>query len=145
METLIAASIAYVTVENLFTAHLYPWRPILVFAFGLLHGLEFAGVLEEIGLPDRHFVVALVASDVGVEVAQVAVIALCFLAVGVTLRRPWYRPAIVVPASVAITAMAVYWMAERRAGLTGPQARWLRRRDSQSGSISGTEDRRSSV
>lgn len=113
VETLIAASIAYVAVENLFTARLHPWRPIMVFGFGLLHGLGFAGVLQEIGLPDRHLAVALLGFNLGVELAQVAVIALCFLAVGWAMRRPWYRQAIVVPASAAIAAMALHWMAER--------------------------------
>jgi hypothetical protein len=113
VEFLIAASIAYVAIENLFTARLRPWRPALVFGFGLLHGLGFAGVLAEFGLPEEQFVLALVAFNVGVEIAQLTVIGLCFLAVGWAMRRPWYRPAIVAPASVAIAAMAVYWMAER--------------------------------
>jgi hypothetical protein len=113
VEVMIAASIAYVAIENLFTAHLHPWRPALVFAFGLLHGLGFAGVLAEFGLPEDQFVLALVAFNIGVEVAQLTVIALCFLAVGWVMKRAWYRQAIVVPASIVIAVMAIYWMVDR--------------------------------
>lgn len=113
VETLIAASIAYVAIENLFTARLHPWRPALVFGFGLLHGLGFAGVLSEIGLPQEHFVLGLVAFNLGVELAQLAVIAICFVAVGWAMNRAWYRQAIVAPASLAIAATATYWILER--------------------------------
>jgi hypothetical protein len=113
VEFLIAASIAYVAIENLFTSRLYPWRPALVFGFGLLHGLGFAGVLAEFGLPQEHFVLALVGFNIGVEIAQLTVIGLCFLAVGWAMNRAWYRQAIVAPVSVAIAAMAFYWMLER--------------------------------
>ena len=113
VEFLIAASIAYVAIENLFTARLHPWRPALVFAFGLLHGLGFAGVLAEFGLPQDRFVLALVAFNIGVEIAQLTVIGLGFLAVGWAMNRAWYRQAIVAPVSLAIAAMAFYWMLER--------------------------------
>jgi hypothetical protein len=51
VEPLIALSIVYVAVENVFTSKLHAWRPVIVFCFGLLHGMGFAGVLNEIGLP----------------------------------------------------------------------------------------------
>ncbi len=51
VEPLIALSIAYVAIENLVTRELKPWRLALVFMFGLLHGMGFAGVLRELGLP----------------------------------------------------------------------------------------------
>ena len=51
VEPLIALSIVYVAVENIATSKLSPWRPFVVFAFGLLHGLGFAGILQELGLP----------------------------------------------------------------------------------------------
>ena len=53
VEPLIALSIAYVAIENLVTNQLKPWRLALVFAFGLLHGMGFAGVLSDLGLPAR--------------------------------------------------------------------------------------------
>lgn len=116
VEPLIAASIAYVAVENIVTARLHWWRPLLVFGFGLLHGLGFAGVLSEWGVPRREFVPALIAFNVGVEIGQLAVIAAAFVAVGWLRNRPWYRRVIVVPASVCIALIGVYWAVERAVG-----------------------------
>jgi hypothetical protein len=86
----------------------------LVFAFGLLHGLGFAGALKELGLPRSEFVTALVTFNVGVEAGQLAVIGAAFLLVGWHYaHRAWYRRRIVVPASAAIACTAVYWTIER--------------------------------
>jgi hypothetical protein len=117
VEPLIAASIVYVAVENILTPQLKPWRALVVFGFGLLHGLGFAGVLEEVGLPPGQFVPALVSFNVGVELGQLAVIALAFLAVGFWGRnRAWYRPRVIIPASAAIAAVGLFWTVERLAG-----------------------------
>ncbi len=114
VEPLIAASIVYVALENIVTSDLKPWRPLVVFGFGLLHGLGFAGVLTEIGLPRSEFVTGLIAFNVGVELGQLAVIALAFVAVGMWARaRVWYRARVIVPASVAIAAVGLYWTIER--------------------------------
>jgi ABC-type sugar transport system permease subunit len=56
---------------------------------------------------------ALVSFNVGVEIGQLAVIALAFLVVGRFRRRPWYRPRIVIPMSLAIAAVGLYWSLER--------------------------------
>jgi hypothetical protein len=116
VETLIALSIAYVAVENLFTSELKPWRPLLVFAFGLLHGLGFAGVLRELGLPEGEYVPALIAFNVGVELGQLTVIASALLLVGRLRDRPWYRRAVVLPASLAIALVGLYWAVQRAFG-----------------------------
>lgn len=114
VEPVIAASIAYVAIENLFTQRLHPWRPALVFAFGLLHGLGFAAVLGDFGLPDGQFIAALIGFNIGVELGQIVVIALCFALVGYWFRdRSWYHRVIVVPASLAIAIIALYWVVER--------------------------------
>ncbi|MCK0122620.1 HupE/UreJ family protein [Loktanella sp. F6476L] len=86
VEPLIASSIAYVAIENIFMRNLSPWRPVVIFGFGLLHGLGFASVLAEFGLPDGTFVPALIGFNVGVEVGQLAVIAMMFLAVWQAIR-----------------------------------------------------------
>ncbi len=86
VEPLIAASIVFVAVENVFTRGISPWRPFVIFGFGLLHGLGFASVLGEFGLPDGTFVPALIGFNVGVEVGQLAVIAVMFLCVWQALR-----------------------------------------------------------
>ncbi len=114
VEPLIAASIVYICVENLFTDHLSKWRPFVIFGFGLLHGLGFASVLTEIGLSQTHFVTGLISFNVGVELGQLSVILLCFLAVGFWFRsKTWYRPAVVIPGSLVIAAIGAYWFLER--------------------------------
>lgn len=116
VEPLIALSIAYVAIENLVTERLHPWRPALVFGFGLLHGLGFAGVLRELGLPEGEWLPALISFNIGVELGQLAVIGLAFLAVGWFRERDWYRPAIVRPASLVIALIALYWTITRSLG-----------------------------
>jgi len=114
VEPLIAASIVYVAVENVLTDGLNRWRPFVIFGFGLLHGLGFASVLGEFGLPAGQFIPALIGFNIGVELGQLTVIALAFAAVGYWFRdKPWYRPRIAVPASVVIALVGAYWFVER--------------------------------
>lgn len=114
VEPLIAASIAYVALENIFTRKMTPWRPVVVFVFGLLHGLGFASVLGEIGLSAGQAALSLIAFNIGVELGQLTVIAAAFLAVGLWFgKKPWYRDVIAVPASVAIGIIGAYWFVER--------------------------------
>ncbi|HVR99633.1 MAG TPA: HupE/UreJ family protein [Thermoanaerobaculia bacterium] len=114
VEPLIALSIVYVAVENVLTPELRPSRLALVFAFGLLHGMGFAGVLAELGLPRSEFLTALVSFNVGVEAGQLAVIALAFLAIGLPFSdRAWYRRRVVVPLSCLIAAVGLYWSIQR--------------------------------
>jgi hypothetical protein len=117
VEPLIALSIVYVAVENIVIGELRPWRVWVVFGFGLLHGLGFAGVLTELGLPEGEFLPALIAFNVGVELGQLTVISLALLTVGLWFRdRPWYRARIVIPGSLLIAATGIYWTIERIAG-----------------------------
>jgi hypothetical protein len=114
VEPLIAVSIAYVAVENILLSELKPWRIALVFTFGLLHGLGFAGALRELGLPRSEFATALLTFNVGVEAGQLAVIAAAFAIVGWHWhRQTWYRRRVVVPASLMIACTALYWTVER--------------------------------
>lgn len=114
VEPLIAASIIYVAVENIFTRHLTAWRPLVIFGFGLLHGLGFAAVLGEIGLPRDQFVAAIIGFNVGVELGQLTVIAIAFATVGVWFRsHPKYRGRVAIPASITIAVIGAYWFVER--------------------------------
>ncbi len=113
VEPLIALSIAWIGVENMLTVRLHRWRLAVVFGFGLLHGLGFASVLEQIGLSTTHFATGLIAFNIGVELGQLTVIALCFLAVGWFMRWHRYRQAVVIPGSLAITLVALFWVVER--------------------------------
>ncbi len=113
VEPMIAASIAFVAVENICTPELKPWRPVVVFCFGLIHGLGFSNVLLELGLPRRDFATALVAFNSGVELGQLTVITAAFLVVGWWRKCPWYRKAIVIPASALIAATGIFWTVQR--------------------------------
>lgn len=116
VEPLIAASIVYVAVENIFGGKgQIGWSRIaLVFGFGLLHGLGFASVLGDVGLPDGRFVVALIGFNIGVELGQLAVIAAAFVLLALPFgRREWYRQVIAIPASLAIAGIGAWWTFER--------------------------------
>jgi hypothetical protein len=113
VEPLIALSIAYVAIENLTTRELKPWRLALVFMFGLLHGLGFAGVLRELGLPRDQFVTALLTFNLGVEGGQLTVIAAAMLAAWPLMKKGWYRQRVVIPASVLIAMVGMYWTIAR--------------------------------
>jgi hypothetical protein len=117
VEPMIALSIAYVAIENLVTSDLKPWRLALVFSFGLLHGMGFAGVLRDLGLPRPHFLTALLTFNAGVEAGQLSIIAAAFAVVACWRRdRLAYRRFVVQPASVAIALAGLYWTVQRIAG-----------------------------
>ena len=114
VEPLIAASITYVAIENLFRHRLSRGRIALVFGFGLLHGLGFAGVLSEIGLNPDAFIPSLIAFNIGVELGQLAVILGMYLLLGLALSKTvywenWVRR----PLSLIIAAVGTFWFIER--------------------------------
>ena len=110
-------SIAYVAVENVFMAELTAWRLALVFGFGLVHGMGFAGVLSHLGLPRSQFLPALISFNAGVELGQLTVILAAFLVLGLPFRsRPWYHRRIVAPVSIAIAAVGFFWAFQRAIG-----------------------------
>ncbi|MEP2921217.1 MAG: HupE/UreJ family protein [Sulfitobacter sp.] len=129
VEPLIAASIVYVAIENIFARGLTRWRPAVIFGFGLLHGLGFASVLGEFGLPEGQFVPALIGFNVGVEVGQLTVILLAFalIWIGVWAARqarldgpeemvteyPVMFRAISVTGSILIALIGAFWVVER--------------------------------
>ncbi|KIC19356.1 HupE/UreJ family protein [Leisingera sp. ANG-DT] len=114
VEPLIALSIVFVAVENIFARKLHTWRSFVIFGFGLLHGLGFASVLGEFGLPASQFLPALIGFNVGVELGQLAVIATAYLGVRLWFgRHPKYRGRVAIPASVTIAMIGGYWFVER--------------------------------
>ncbi|MEJ2330392.1 MAG: HupE/UreJ family protein [Gammaproteobacteria bacterium] len=114
VQPLIALSIAWIGIENVFLPHLSKHRLAIVFAFGLLHGIGFAEALAEFGMPDGAFMTALISFNIGVELGQVAIIGLCLLTFGLWFRnRGWYRTLFVIPASLFIAAVGLFWMYDR--------------------------------
>ena len=117
VEPLIAASIVYVAFENLVATDLKPWRVALVFGFGLLHGMGFAGALRELSLPRSEFLTGLLTFNLGVEAGQLTVIAGAFLLVTYWSTDPRrYRRFIVVPGSASIALVGAYWTVTRLLG-----------------------------
>ena len=114
IEPIIALSILFVAIENIFAEKLNPWRIVIVFAFGLIHGMGFASALTSLGLPKKSFFESLIAFNVGVELGQASVILLAWALVGYWFAdKPWYKRRIVIPASIIIGLIAAYWTVER--------------------------------
>ena len=116
VEPLIAFTIAFVAIENLVFKDMTKWRPAVVFGFGLIHGLGFAGFFGELGLPPGQFWSALIGFNVGVEIGQLSVILAAAL-LGVVLRRLLndpdgllrYRSFIALPGSLLISLTGLWW------------------------------------
>ncbi|MEM9705287.1 MAG: HupE/UreJ family protein [Pseudomonadota bacterium] len=122
VEPLIAASIAFVAIENLFMRNARSWRPFIVFGFGLVHGLGFAGFIRDVGLPPGQFWSSLVGFNIGVELGQLSVLAAAVILSIPTKRLlgrfgATYRKTIVVPGSVAIALTGSWWAVTRALGL----------------------------
>ena len=114
IEPIIALSIVFLALENIFFEQVKPWRMIMVFLFGLVHGMGFAGALDDLGMPRYSFATALVSFNLGVELGQLTVIAVMFFFVAkIFSKEVWYRSRIVIPASIAIALVAAYWTVER--------------------------------
>ena len=114
VEPLIAASIIYVGVENLFRRDLHR-RWLLTFVFGLVHGLGFAAVLRELGLGDSGIeaVAPLFAFNLGVELGQVALAALVLSLLWTAQKRCQYFPRVATACSVLLVIAGTYWFVER--------------------------------
>lgn len=114
IEPIIALSIVFVAVENMIVSELKPTRILLVVVFGLIHGMGFASVLSDIGMPDNQFTVSLVMFNVGVEVGQLTVIVMAWLLIGKWFnQKPWYKKRIVIPISAVIATIALFWTIQR--------------------------------
>ena len=112
IEPLIALSIAYVAIENLFLNEPKPWRLALIFALGLLHGMGFGSVMSELPMDPSQLVVPIIGFNLGVEAAQVSIL---LIALGVTFwwnqkkEYQWFR----IAASLAIAATGLVWTVQR--------------------------------
>jgi hypothetical protein len=117
VETLIALSIVVMAVENCFMREVKPWRWSLVFVFGLVHGLGFAGSFSMLRLAEGDFTRSLLLLNVGIEFGQLAVVATAAALTCALWRFDWYRTRVTIPASVAIALLATWWTIERGFGL----------------------------
>ena len=114
VEPLIALSICFVAIENLFTEKLMKLRPYIIFFFGLLHGLGFAGILNDIGVSEGAFIINLISFNLGVELGQIGVIILSYLFIALIFqKKKWYRNRVTKPLSMIIALIGFYWFIQR--------------------------------
>lgn len=113
VEPLIALSIVWMAVDNIRYENANSHRIWVIVLFGLLHGLGFASVLSEFGLPQDAFLTALFSFNIGVELGQLAVLIMAFLVFFKFSEKPSYRAFVQIPASAAIGAVGLYWFIER--------------------------------
>jgi hypothetical protein len=114
VEPVIALSILYVALENIFSNKLRASRIGIVFIFGLIHGMGFASVLTELGLPKNAYFSSLIMFNIGVELGQIAVIAVAYFLIGKLFsQKSYYKKYIVIPLSIITASIALYWVVER--------------------------------
>ena len=112
VESTIAASVVIAALNNIFPLF-RERRWAMAFAFGLIHGFGFASVLSDLGLPKDTLILALVGFNLGVEVGQLAIVAL-FLPVAFAIRySAFYRRVVLIGGSLLIAAIALVWFIER--------------------------------
>ncbi|WXU00029.1 MAG: hypothetical protein Ctma_0734 [Catillopecten margaritatus gill symbiont] len=114
IEPLIAFSIAYIAIENLFLNQSITRKSILVFFFGLIHGLGFATMLQSFKMTNDNFSTTLIGFNVGVELAQITIVLSVISALLIirTLKLD-YRKLAVIPASILISLIGIWWGIER--------------------------------
>ena len=115
VEPLIAASILYVAIDNLYSSHVAKWRLVVVMGFGLLHGLGFASALSDLALPEGSTLIPLLLFNLGVEIGQIAVLLSAYMVFGWFQNWPAYRKRVAEPASVTIAGIGLYWLIKRLA------------------------------
>ena len=114
IEPLIAISILFTAIENIVSQKVNPWRLLIIFGFGLIHGLGFATALSEIGIPKNQFFSSLLSFNLGVELGQITIILLAYFLISKWFSdKVWYKERIVFPISSIIGCIALYWTIER--------------------------------
>lgn len=113
VEPIIAASIVAVALENLLRREYSHWRLLIVFIFGLIHGLGFAGVMATRLDSTGSLILGLLGINIGVELGQLAVIALAFVATCWIVNEEKYRKFVVIPGSILVALAGIWWVVER--------------------------------
>jgi hypothetical protein len=112
VEPLIFLSVVWVAFENCLFKQTTKWRPLIVFIFGLLHGLGFAALLSQYGLPKDNFISLLLAFNVGVEIGQLTVLLVAFILIRLIFRKYKSNNQLKIPASILIGIFGLYWFIE---------------------------------
>ena len=115
VEPIIALSIVYVGIENIFKNYVKEYlRYVVILFFGLLHGLGFALVLSDIGYRSTDLFINLISFNIGIEVAQISIVLVLYLLVALNFaKNKNYRMFFQVPSSILISSIGLYWFFER--------------------------------
>jgi len=116
VEAVIALSIVVVALGNLRTRKVSASRWIMVFIFGLVHGLGFAGSFAQLKASPGDLGRTLLFLNLGIELAQLTVLVSLTALVYFIRKKEWYRPRVVVPASLVVAAYSAWLVAQRIAG-----------------------------
>ena len=115
VEPIIALSIVYIGLENIFQKYIKEYlRYVVILFFGLLHGLGFALVLSDIGYKSSDLFVNLISFNLGIEVAQISIVLALYLLIALNFaKNKNYRIFFQVPSSILISSVGLYWFFER--------------------------------
>lgn len=112
VESAIAASVMLAALNNLYPL-IIKKQWLAAFGFGLVHGLGFANVLKDLGLPGNMMILTLLAFNIGVEAGQIAIVS-GFLPLAYRNRQTrWYRSVCFGFGSGLIAIIACIWFLER--------------------------------
>jgi len=112
----VALSVVHIAADNLAGTPLKRVRLAFVSACGLLHGIALASPLSNAGLASHELPLAILWFYVGIGAAELTIIAIASACVTWSRAQAWYHRRVVVPASVAIVGMGVYWTITRVIG-----------------------------
>ncbi len=113
VESAIALSIVFVAIENLWCKEkALKLRWLIVFIFGLLHGLGFAGILQEMPIPRSELAISLLSFNLGVEIGQITAVAVVFVLLQAIKKQPW-EVYLRRWASASVAVMGILWLVER--------------------------------
>ena len=115
VEPIIALSIVYVGLENIFKNYIKEYmRYVVILFFGLLHGLGFALVLSDIGYTSSKLFLNLISFNIGIEIAQILIILFLYLLIAIKFaKNKYYRITFQIPSSILIASVGLYWFIER--------------------------------
>ncbi len=115
VEPIIALSIFYVGLENIFKNYIKEYlRYVIILFFGLLHGLGFALVLSDIGYRSSDLFINLISFNIGIEVAQISIVLILYLLITINFaKNKNYRIFFQIPSSMLISTIGLYWFLER--------------------------------
>ncbi|MFN3940448.1 MAG: HupE/UreJ family protein [Chitinophagales bacterium] len=114
VEVVIAGSIAFLAIENIFRKNITKTRLAAIFIFGLVHGMGFAGAMAETDIPQNALLPAIIGFNIGVEIGQLVILFLAYILLSYHFaNKYWYRERIIVPGSLLVLFVSLWWVVER--------------------------------